>query len=700
MSACAHCRPSQSQRRGLFGCVRFVAFLFAGFPDDSSMAGERADMLDVYGSEQAISIATGYTKPLARAPGVGTVITAADIEATGATTLDQVLSTVPGLHVSTARGIVPIASLRGISSELDPGTLVMINGIPVAQSLTNSFIGFYALPVNNIARVEIIRGPGSAVYGADAFAGVINVVTKTNEGLRQSEIGARVGYFDAYEGWLLHGARVGAMDVALGLTGQTTDGYDTTIEADTQTTFDRLLGTRASLAPSRINTGRDIMDFRLDIARDPLRARVGYFNYDSGTGVGLINALDPQGNIRLSQFSTDLTYRDRLSPVWDVTAQVSYFDTENVADTVILPPGAVGGAFPEGVLNDLRFHERQVRTEMNALYSGFPDHLLRGGVGFYYTALDEVEERRNLFLSPNGLLVPAGRSATTRELGVASSVPEVDREVYYGFLQDEWRFAPDWAVTAGVRYDGFSDSGVSGNPRVSLVWNLTRALTAKLLYGRAFRAPSFLERFARNNLLALGNSNLDAETIDTAELAFVYTRPAFEGGINIFGYEIHDPIALIPNQTGQLIFSNGDDRSGYGLEADFVWDVTERLKLKWNYAFQEAEESTSVPLSPRHQVYAEGLWAFAPGWSFDVSLKAAIDRDRINGDPRQDLEDYTLVKLSLRRKNVLDHVDVAVTVRNLFDVDAREPSISATNIPNDVPLADRNLYGEIRIHFQ
>ncbi|MGH8580527.1 MAG: TonB-dependent receptor plug domain-containing protein, partial [Gammaproteobacteria bacterium] len=642
------------------------------------------DIEQVFGrDERMVNIATGYAKPIAAAPAITTVVTAKDIEAIGAKTLDQVLETVPGIHVSTARGIVPIASMRGLSSELNPHTLVMINGIPVAQSFTNNFNPFYALPTNNIARVEIIRGPGSALYGADAFAGAINVITKTTEGLRGTELGGIAGEFDTYEGWLLHGVRIGNADIALGLTGQATDGHTGIIAADAQTAIDRILGTSASLAPTRINTDRDIIDLRLDASLRPLRFRAGYYSYVTGTGTGLINALDPGGTIGLSQFSSDLTYDARLSSDWDLTAQASFFETFNEADTTILPAGAGGGLFPDGVLNDLEFLERQIRTEIASTYSGITGHILRGGIGFYHTALDDIEERRNLLLGLGGMLIPTGVFADTRVLGVEASLPEVDRDVYYGFLQDEWRFARDWSVTAGVRIDAYSDTGVTGNPRLSLVWNATPAITAKLLYGRAFRAPSFLEQFSRNNLLAIGNSDLDPEEIDTVEFALNYASGDIYAGINVFGYEIHAPIALLPNAVGQLVFDNAEDTDGHGLELESTWQATDRLRFKGHYAYQSGEGVTNtLTLSPTHQVYAEARWELMPSWFADLNLKAVIDRERVDTDPRSEIEDYTVVNLSLRRKNIGGLLDVAITVGNLFDVDAREPSLSAITLPN------------------
>ena len=144
---------------------------------------EEKDLAWAYGDEDFVSIATGSQQPIAKAPAVATVITAKDIRAIGATDLDEILETVPGLHVARSfTGYNPIYSIRGVYSGFNPQVLVLINGI----SITNLFFGdrgqvWGGMPVEAIARVEVMRGPGSAVYGADAFAGVINIITKTRQ---------------------------------------------------------------------------------------------------------------------------------------------------------------------------------------------------------------------------------------------------------------------------------------------------------------------------------------------------------------------------------------------------------------------------------------------------------------------------------------------------------------------------------------
>ena len=133
----------------------------------------------------------------------------------------------------------------------------------------------------------------------------------------------------------------------------------------------------------------------------------------------------------------------------------------------------------------------------------------------------DIHEKRNFLLSPAGLPIPTGIFTDTDTMGVEASAPPFDRRVYYGLVQDEWQVARDWTLTAGLRVDSFSDFGTTVNPRASLVWDVSASLTAKLLYSRAFRAPSFLELVTRKGVVARDNPDLDPESINTVGLALI-----------------------------------------------------------------------------------------------------------------------------------------------------------------------------------
>lgn len=109
------------------------------------------------------------------------------------------------------------------------------------------------------------------------------------------------------------------------------------------------------------------------------------------------------------------------------------------------------------------------------------------------------------------------------------------RNVKYAFVQDEWNFAKDWTLTAGVRRDHYSDFGGTTSPRLALVWDAAYNLEVKVMHGTAFRAPSFAELYTTNNPVAIGNPNIKPERIASDELAFSWQQTSkLKSDLNFF----------------------------------------------------------------------------------------------------------------------------------------------------------------------
>ena len=691
-------------------------------------------LLQVYGDEELITIATGKTQPVAKAPAVTTIITAKDIKAMGATDLDEILETVPGLHVARSNiGYNPIYTIRGIFSDFNPQVLVLMNGIPI----TNLFVGdrnqtWGGMPVEAIARVEVIRGPGSAVYGADAFAGVINIITKNSRDIDGTEVGGRYGSFDTWDAWAMHGGTYSGFDVALMFEYHDTRGQRETITADGQTLFDGIFGTSASLAPGSLNLQRENIDARLDIRRDlgdgDLRLRAGLQRRrDFGNGAGIAQAIDPNNRFSSDRWNVDLTYHNpNLGDNWDITAQASYFDTSQEVErnTVLFPPGALlpldamgnvnpPGAvglfpFPSGLIGNPEVFERHARVNVSTFFTGFDRHEVRAGAGFNYLNLHKVRESRNFGIHPTtGLpMMPPGGPLIDVSDTAFVFTREGDRKNYFVFLQDAWRFANDWELTAGARFDHYSDFGVTINPRAALVWQARQNLTAKVLYGEAFRAPSFAETRNQNNPVALGNPGLQPEKIHTLEMAFDYQpTDSLRISSNVYHYWWNDIIRFVMDPGGtSSTAQNAGDQTGYGIETEVDWRPIPNLRLLGNHAFQQSEDKSTgrdAGNAPHHQVYVRAEWEFLPHWEAGSQVNWVVDRDRVAGDLRSEIDDYAIVDLTLRRQGIIkDHGEVAFSVRNVFNSRAREPSLGpAPLIPNDLPLAGRSLFGEVRFRF-
>lgn len=157
--------------------------------------------------------------------------------------------------------------------------------------------------------IEIIRGPGSAVYGADAFAGEINVITKGPEDSEGGEIGVAYGSFDTTRAFLRQSKTLGPARGLLALTHDQSDGDDPIITADAQSQLDAQTATSASLAPGPINLGYRLFDARGDLVWNVFRLRLNYRRSRIETAQGLNDALDPDSHFIAQLGTLDLTWQ-------------------------------------------------------------------------------------------------------------------------------------------------------------------------------------------------------------------------------------------------------------------------------------------------------------------------------------------------------------------------------------------------------
>lgn len=650
---------------------------------------------DYFRTDRMLVTATGSQKPVHLAPSVATVITAEDIEKMGAATLEDALETVPGLHVypNGTKIMEPNWSIRGIQTGLNPQVLLLINGFPLTQ-LTNGTRPFgLRMPVSMISRIEVVRGPGSTVYGADAFAGVINVITKDGQEVDGTRAGIRYGSFTTSDVWLQHGGNYKGWDLVLGIDWQKTSGDDNRIVDQ-----DGLGSGPPSLAPGPLDTHSETLEAHFALHKDHWTFRI-YSNWgDNGFGIGGAQILSENSKGEFYFFLGDLTYeRENILPELDLTLKgyTYYMDGDNYFDFY---PDAVGLNYigNPGVI------ELISGLEAISIYHGFTDHSIRLATGLDTRDMN-TDQRKNFGLG----IPPADWGGPLVDISDTPYVYCTDQTRTYWHIsaQDEWQLARHWELTAGVRYDYYSDFGGTANPRLALVWETWPDLTTKLMYGRAFRPPSFGEQYFQNNPLTIGNPNIEPETIDTYEVAFDYQPTSrLRTMVNFFTYKIDGLIEYVPDPAPAMTKTaqNYKDQKGYGFELEAEWQATDTFILKGNVAYQRSKDEDTgeiVPEAPELQFYANAYWNFLPDWYLNAQYFWIGNRHRDAADLRPAIADYDLVNLILRRKNIFKNWETAIWIRNLFDEDILEPSPVPGTIPNDYPMESRSIFGEVRVYF-
>jgi outer membrane cobalamin receptor len=681
---------------------------------------EEEALLGLYGDLDMISIATGSMQSIAKAPAVASVIYAQDIEMMGATDLDQILETIPGLHVArNSLGYNPIYVFRGIHSNYNPQVLMLINGIPIS----NLFHGdrgliWGGMPVQAIARIEIIRGPGSALYGADAFAGMINIITLSGTEIDKNQVGMTLGSYNSKSLWGKFATNWQGIALGMVIEYHKTDGQDGIIASDLQTGLDFFTGTQVSNAPGSVSLSRDNLDLRLDIEKNLWQFRAGLQQRkDWGNGVGVAEALDPDNRWQSSRYNADLTYHNnKFSENWDVQAQLSYFATsvETENNMRIFPAGSdltligFGGVYPDGLIGNPDSFERHSRANFTANYTGIEEHHIRSGLGYSLNEVYKVKESKNFGINPStgDWLAPGSPIVDVSDTPYVY-LTEGDRKNSYVFIQDIWNVANDWELTAGIRRDHYTDFGTTTNPRLALVWSTTRKLTTKLLYGKAFRAPSFAETNAINNPIVLGNPELTPERLASYELAFHYQQnKRLTYNINLFHYDWSDIIKFTTDgQSNSKSAKNIGLQQGQGVELEANWQINPQWKINANYAWQDSQDklnNSNTSQIPKQQLYLAADWKIIDNLSLHSQLNWVLTRVREPLDTRPDIKDYALVDLSLHYHQQHNNWGADLMLRNVTDTDAREPSAwsnPAAAIANDLPLAGRTIYGQVYWQF-
>ncbi len=669
--------------------------------------GNEEQLLDALLGHNYASIASGYKQQIADSPGVVTVITADDIQKMGATSMSQVLNTIPGVHVSTARGLRTIFAVRGIYSENNSEFLIKIDDVPVRDPVLSSRPVTFSMPVKNISRIEVVRGPGSVIHGSDAISGIVNVITKTGSELINdpadgsgSHATASIGSFDTFGGSLVTGGKSEDLEYSLSVQAETTNGSNRIVRRDAQTVIDNQFMTVASNAPGSINQEKTQIHMHLDLGyQDKLRIRLGVRAFeDVGTGIGASNALAPNDSISDRLINADIEYQGALGSLISTKSTLSYQTIFTDFDVHHLPKGS--SLIPNGMREVADYIEHQMIAQSMAIYSGLNHHKIQAGGGTIVGFLTNINHKQDYIVQNTPLgSIPVSLPSLTNTKLVADDPLRRKSERYqvFGMIQDEWNIFPDSYLTTGIRVDGYVNEQTVFSPRASFVHHFSPLLTGKLMYNRSFHMISFLEE-------GLGD-DLEPEIIDMVELS-VETKDLQSNSFNAswFAYKLNN---LIVERSGAIdgpAFENINLR-GTGAELSVKRHFTNTISATLSYSFNwVVDQSGDVyGMTPNHMVFTEINWEFLPTWHINSQIKWISKRKRREAiDTRKPLNGYTNATLNISKLfHYAKFRDIRLNFKidNLFDVDIREPSNTALLLPDDTPLPGRSFIGSIEIGF-
>jgi iron complex outermembrane receptor protein len=680
----------------LFGCLQVSGSMaWAVAPSsapDTLLADEQAELQLLYGGKDLVT-ATKRSTPLRNAPAIATVITADEIRNMGARNLLDVLKMVPGIGISTTEYGSNMIEVRGIRTTFNEKILLLIDGH--SMNKTSSGSGLYlladTLPVENIKQIEVVRGPGSALYGSNAFMATVNIITRDADDIDGLEAKISGGSFDTFKGTLTGAVEYGDRLAASGSFDiYRTNGPKLRIESDV------LRSTAFSNAPGTVHLDVEQTEGFLKLLYGDFTFRGHYLGVKKGFFIGMGYALtnDTQNYYDTDNYWGELAYSRKIATTLSATLKVSYDHYQQQPYVKSLPDG-YNNSFPEGKIGHPLVQDQSINAELQLDWDPFPgNHIIAGVVS---ESMKQYDVRRIANFNP----LTGAYLGSLQE--VANWNKDAERQTTSLYLQDEWRLLDKVALTAGVRYDHYSDFGGTVNPRAGLVWNALDNVDLKLLYGQAFRAPSFVEMYNINTVSNAGNPNLKPERIATYEAsAAVRFSRAFNLDLNYF-YSAIDDLIVRDGSVTPTSFNNAGKAVTQGVEAG-LHGAFDLLQWKTTYAWQAPRDDLTkqrLAYVPTHRATASLSYALTRYLNLHSDLRWTGPRPRDTGDTRGEMPDYTTVDLALTAHNFLEGLEIQVAVFNLFDKRYSDPDTSgaAQKIPGDFPREGISLQANLLYKF-
>ncbi|PMJ99542.1 TonB-dependent receptor [Vibrio sp. 10N.261.55.A7] len=544
--------------------------------------------------EQMVVTATRTETTIAKAPASISVITEEDILSEPGLALNDLVKNVAGVESQMEGGRAgrEQVSIRGMDTKF---TMILIDGRKLSSSnaiFRGNDFDLSTIPKESIERIEVIRGPMSALYGSEALGGVINVITKQPTNEWRSQISGDYSHRDADNG------------------GEYTIGFNTS----------------GALVEDEL-----YMSFAVNqSARDAYHA----FSGDGETS---------RGEIYDRSQATTLEKRETLS----ASGSLQWYINENHDLTFDF---AYNDDEREGMIEStsgLTESDATVKRDMQALtYNGTFDW---GDTQFRYnrdavtsenaaetdTGVNDVEEttqqvygHATTYISNHTLTV--GGEASYSELINPESLTETgkaDAHEQALFVQDQWEFNESYTLTYGTRLDFHEAYGSHFSPRAYLVNTVSDKLTVKGGVGSAFNAPTLLQTSEENIINSCkgscqltGNPNLDPETSVSYEISAIYNEINWGLEAGLFRNEIKNLIERDVSEGSEIggtpekplyTYWNVSEAMTQGIELAGHVDVTDAIRLNGTYTYLDTENKETGQIlenRPDHQANVRVTW--------------------------------------------------------------------------------------------
>lgn len=636
--------------------------------------------------------ASGYDQKLSEAPSTMNVITAKQIKERGYEQLEDALRDIPGIDLIHLNGYVPtLIYFRGMYGAENLRALLMIDGIPENNIVGSNDMAGPAYSLHNVERVEVIWGPASALYGANAFGGVINIITKKGGDVNGLQYEKGYGSFNTSIDKILFGVKKSKFDVALSGSLYSTDGPKFTNRDPNYTAsyVDKAYSFNGTISyaagKSKTTLGARIYDTPMGwgtFLNSPTQLLgLPSQGYGNRGVVGLI-ARDVRGEKSGLEepFSRTFFLQNYYAPntKLNILSRIFYRETgiSEASYAYITVDGRRLFRVPTASFS------KRAEGEIIANYSPSQKHQFSAGIQLFR---DDVEQgNRRINIDSTTVYMLDGRYTLFNLYSTFKKRLFDIRHNFGSYVQYALNttFLTRTNFTIGARYDYNNYYGSPLSPRIAVVSQPNEKITVKLLFGTAYRAPTNTEIYQ-----APPNFKLKTEKIKTYEVNFINQLTShLLVQLNGFRNELTDVII-----RGNLVNMNEDKNPGRiminGAEAMANLSFASNISGFVNFTYQDA---TGENLITNVKRYVPNIAKVKGSAGLSANVQDLFNVNVIGNwigkrrapftDPYGPVKGFFLTNVVISVPKVFDkRVSASLNVRNVFNVNYLDPGFRAAD---------------------
>jgi outer membrane receptor for ferrienterochelin and colicins len=549
-----------------------------------------------------ISTASRHWQKINEAPASISIITSEQIKTYGYETIGEALNSLTGFYLSYDRNYTYLG-VRGFSRPTDYNNriIVLLNGHPMNENVYGSvdFGNELALGIESLNRIEVVRGPGSSLYGTGAMFGVINLITENGQTYSKADVQATYGTQQKRRASIVYGNKF-------------TDGPDVLISA--------VWGDKK---------GGDLYYHEYDQAgiSNGIAQNLDWEKYHGIYGRMEYHDLILQGMISsrgkgIPTGAYETIFNDPSAQTLDARSSANLEYSKDIS----------------GSLN-LKLNASYDRTKYEGTYP-YDKPLNDGSVGEWYTGEGQIRWD----ISSNYLFIAGGEIRDNPQSSYYVRYPDTvafDKNasftIFSLYVHNEYQILPSLAAIAGLRYDHYSKTTDALTPRLGFIYAPGQSTTIKLLYGEGYRAPNFYETYYSDPTTNFKqSSHLRPEQIKTSE-AILEQRLSDDVfcTFSVYRYYMKDLIDQGFDLTDSLLtFQNIQSVKSDGIEVGVQAYFMNNLSGYFNYSYEHSvDEETDSPLTnvPEHLFKCGLAWRSAYGISLGTEIHYETKRLTIHG---------------------------------------------------------------------